>query len=224
MTRRPASQARQASIRSSADSSTSRGTFASNPRELTPTSSASSLAPGSIARPRKLVQLCRNSSTSSEPRPRSIRSTLRLTKRSQLYRGRLTLQRESLQRYFVVLLAVKLSGCGCGRRSERTPPPLQRAGVEVDRKPVQSMGAGGANESHQLVAQRDPLGQVHAHRSPSVFTQAPHANSLRGGIGGRLPACSHGNIVGEQRTGRRRREVRRRGSRRPAPGRGGSRA
>ena len=69
------------------------------------------------------------------------------------------------------------------RRRQRTPPwPLQGAAA-ARRKPVRSIAARSSREPHQLVAEGDALGQVHAEGSPCVFTQTPNPHRL-GGLGG----------------------------------------
>ena len=70
--------------------------------------------------------------------------------------------------------------------------------------PVRSMAAGGAHESHQLVAQRDPLGQIHAQRTTSVLAQSMHPDSLSGRSCvsrrlARLLGRCHCDTVAEQR-------------------------
>gem|GEM_PF-4326641 len=46
--------------------------------------------------------------------------------------------------------------------------------------PVRSMQSGNAHELHQLVAQRDPFGQVHAHKTLGVLAQPVYAHCLGG--------------------------------------------
>ena len=70
------------------------------------------------------------------------------------------------------------------------------------------METGGAHESHQLVAQRDSLGQVHTHGTACVLTQSMHSDCLSRcsrisrslvRLLSRVPKC-HWDKVAERRT------------------------